>query len=586
MRRLAGKPNWASGRDEGQSGMRVFALGAFALAAWIITSLAHAEPRVLADDCQAALGRTAAASKVELHCLSEDDIPRVIDELVRAGVVQRARDAGIGTSVIASMAARLRPVQRPDLTQAAAEISYAAGIAIGVVTEAGRGSSDHLADEVVRQIAERIRANDLAAAARTAGEGFARWEKLDQKHGGKETGPGIALLEAVLKTDLLRFDAASAAGWAEKIVAVQYPDDPKAAFAALRDRRLGFYSEGRGEGLIFPLEVAAAIARREVALAQGPEQHGIALSDLGMVLESLGERESGPEKIEEAVSAFHEALKKLPRANAPLDWAKTQNNLGLALTLLGERESGTGELEEAVLSYRAALSELPRERAPLDWAQTQFNLGNALLSLAEREGGQKKLEEATSAYREALKERSPERAPLDFAQTEMNLGMALWRLGTRDNSTEALLKSVQAYREALRGYTRERAPYQWATAQNDLGIALASLGEHEGGTEKLEEAALAFREALKERTRERLPLNWAFTQMNLALAYCALFDKDRKVSHLNDALEAVDGALEEFRKANAAFYISEAERQRKKILAIDPDSATGSDFRDFHAVRP
>ena len=56
------------------------------------------------------------------------------------------------------------------------------------------------------------------------------------------------------------------------------------------------------------------------------------------------------------------------RERVPLDWAMTQNNLGNALATLGERESGTARLEEAVAAYRAALEERTRERVPLDWA--------------------------------------------------------------------------------------------------------------------------------------------------------------------------------------------------------------------------
>ena len=67
------------------------------------------------------------------------------------------------------------------------------------------------------------------------------------------------------------------------------------------------------------------------------------------------------------------------------------------------------------------------------------------------------------------------------------------------------------------------------------------------------------REALQERTRDRVPLQWVFTQLNLALVYSALFDKDHQPCHLDDALEAADGALEEFRKAKAVFYIEKAE---------------------------
>ena len=99
----------------------------------------------------------------------------------------------------------------------------------------------------------------------------------------------------------------------------------------------------------------------------------------------------------------------------PLDWAATQMNLGAALWTLGARESGTARLEEAVGAYRAALEEYTRERVPLDWAMTQMNLGNALRTVGERESGTARLEEAVGAYRAALEEYTRERVPLDWA---------------------------------------------------------------------------------------------------------------------------------------------------------------------------
>jgi hypothetical protein len=58
-------------------------------------------------------------------------------------------------------------------------------------------------------------------------------------------------------------------------------------------------------------------------------------------------------------------------------------NLGNALQTLGSRESGTARLEEAVAAYRAALEEMTRDRVPLDWATTQNNLGHALRALGK-----------------------------------------------------------------------------------------------------------------------------------------------------------------------------------------------------------
>ena len=47
------------------------------------------------------------------------------------------------------------------------------------------------------------------------------------------------------------------------------------------------------------------------------------------------------------------ALAALARA---LDWAMTQNNLGTALRTLGARESGTARLEEAVAAFEVCLT--------------------------------------------------------------------------------------------------------------------------------------------------------------------------------------------------------------------------------------
>ena len=84
------------------------------------------------------------------------------------------------------------------------------------------------------------------------------------------------------------------------------------------------------------------------------------------------------------MAAYRETLKEYSRERVPLDWAATQNNLGTALSILGERESGTDRLEEAVAAYREALKEYTRERAPRNWAMTQNNLGIALGTLGER----------------------------------------------------------------------------------------------------------------------------------------------------------------------------------------------------------
>jgi tetratricopeptide (TPR) repeat protein len=131
--------------------------------------------------------------------------------------------------------------------------------------------------------------------------------------------------------------------------------------------------------------IALIILRRKLLdAASSNDERGIAQDSLGTALQTLGERESGTARLEEAVAAHRDALKERTRERVPLDWATTQTNLGAALGALGERESGTARLEEAVAAYRDALKEWTRERVPLQWATTQDNLKTVLRLLDER----------------------------------------------------------------------------------------------------------------------------------------------------------------------------------------------------------
>jgi tetratricopeptide (TPR) repeat protein len=314
---------------------------------------------------------------------------------------------------------------------------------------------------------------------------------------------------------------------------------------SLNSEAESLYEYGRDRGSNPHLIALITVWQRLLDAASSDDELGTAHRNLGNALVTLGERESGTARLEEAVAAYREALKVLTRGRRPLQWAKAQNNLGTALTSVGERQNGTARLEEAVLACRDALKELTRECAPLDWARTQNNLGNALWRLGERESGTARLEEAVAAYREALKELTRGRAPLDWAMTHHNVGNALSRLGERESGTARLEEAVAAYREALKEWTREHVPLDWAMAHHNLGNTLKSLGERESGTARLEEAVVACRDALKERTRERMPLQWAMTQNNLGNALQALGERERGTARLEEAVVAYREALKE-----------------------------------------
>ena len=96
------------------------------------------------------------------------------------------------------------------------------------------------------------------------------------------------------------------------------------------------------------------------ATANSPH-HAVLQATLGNALSVLGERESGTDRLEEAIAIYSATLEVWTRKDAPDAWATTQNNLGTALSALGERESGTKHLEEAETAYRAALEVRTRE---------------------------------------------------------------------------------------------------------------------------------------------------------------------------------------------------------------------------------
>ena len=104
----------------------------------------------------------------------------------------------------------------------------------------------------------------------------------------------------------------------------------------------------------------------------------------GNALATLGERDSEPERLEQAVHAYTEALEVYTREDMPLDRAMTQNNLGSALQTLGSRESGPERLEQAVHAYTEALRVFTSKETPRHRAITQDNRARALVLLHER----------------------------------------------------------------------------------------------------------------------------------------------------------------------------------------------------------
>jgi tetratricopeptide (TPR) repeat protein len=497
-----------------------------------------------------------------LHILQEMSATREMVERLVAREKDLARELGLKEGMLISIARAYASGESDDFDSALRNVQAALQAA---AEDQARGALPNNLDDAIRHLLERVDA--LNAAQRTSEARDALAAALEERRDAvaREQAAMLRILDkTVTQARIENLPELAAEAETEKLP-LEVPD-PAAQFAALRRVQDLWYERGRDKGLNFDLEVSIVIARACLARAADADQRGHAGNDLGVSLWTLGERETGTERLEQAVAALEAALEERTRDRVPLDWAMTQMNLGSALLSLGERETGTARLEQAVAAYEAALEEWTRDRVPLDWAGTQNNLGNALRALGQRETGTARLEQAVAAYEAALEEWTRDRVPLDWAGTQNNLGNALRALGERETGTARLEQAVAAYEAALEERTRDRVPLDWAGTQNNLGNALRALGERETGTDRLEQAVAAYEAALEERTRDRVPLDWAATRANEARALLLL------AARREDAALAIR-ARDQLAEAEAALrdggHVAWAETFARQLPAAD-----------------
>ena len=249
--------------------------------------------------------------------LSDEVVDKLLVALDARGVTALAEGARVERRTILELAKRLKPHEVLDFEQAVVELTAAVEIAVEVSEKGGRPSNlGDLVNTVLAGIAVKTRIGDIEGAARAADHGFAEWERAEAERRAASVRSGIALLEAGLQQDILRRDAPAAARRVQRIVALEHPDDAS-RFQAMRERQDTFYARGRDKGVNSDLLIAIEIARIVFHAAQDAQQRGEALNDLGNALWTLGERESGSARLEEAVAAYRDGPQgKDPRAGA------------------------------------------------------------------------------------------------------------------------------------------------------------------------------------------------------------------------------------------------------------------------------
>ena len=419
------------------------------------------EPTDASRAAQAAhLGRLAAMKRFPDCTFANVDVlakhivlTSILELLATEFGIQEATKRSVAEGFIAEMAARVSADPNLDLEGA----KQAIRIAIGIYEEeiAGGRPQTNLGEIVDRALANAKRLTDEGKSklARAA----LRKAVADLMHDDTDRRAALeARIGALYRNErdiaLASYDADAAADAILAMANALHPDRREARRDALiaEGDALAEFGDKRGSN-VHSIS-AIAIRRATLLLAVGPDEAGADRARLGVALQTLGARESGTARLEEAVSVYCLALEECTRDRVPLDWAAIQNNLGSVHRQLGERKSDTARLEGAVAAYRLALEEWTRDRVPLDWAMTQNNLGIALQTLGEREGGTTRLEEAVAAYRLALEERTRDRVPLGWATTQDNLANALAFLAERTRDRARMAEAISGMRDAAEVY--------------------------------------------------------------------------------------------------------------------------------------
>lgn len=182
-----------------------------------------------------------------------------------------------------------------------------------------------------------------------------------------------------------------------------------------------------------------------------PEEVAEAEMNLGLVMQSLSQQGAG--RIQDAIQAYHRALRTFTKDSFPGEFAILHNNLAIAylsIPMSDERSKMREAL--AVQSFEEVLKVINIVDNPSEYAMIQNNLGNALQYAASGHVIENNIR-ALEAYDEALKVRTRRDTPLEFANTIANKANVLRNLpddpiNPLSGNRESLRNAQALYQEA------------------------------------------------------------------------------------------------------------------------------------------
>jgi tetratricopeptide (TPR) repeat protein len=585
----------------------------------------HPNLTIFIEDVQARLARIE-------HKI--DGIPAaLLAALEKSGFIRKAEDDGLERRTILALARRLTSSEISDIDRAIAELEKAVGIAADVIARGERSSNEtFFVSQVLATIARETTKGNFEIAASEIDRALADLTRREEEMKNELLRSRATLLEAGIEQDIFRRDAASVARRVDELASLTSDGIPGPWTDMYFARFDEYMTEGRYTALNFSLEIAASLARRSYDAARTNWEKGHAARLLADALCVLGQRELRPERLQQSVSAFSDALRFLAHEEFSWDWhsvlqdstnalhqfgmrinstpvleaavaaareqvsfrrlvsdrvglAGALTNLGATGQTLGGHIGSSSLLDEAVGSYSEALEYTPRQDAPWVWGLLQFNIGSMLYAQAKEdtsEGAKDKLRQSIEYYRNALLERTRERSLVDWQDKQGALAAALHLLGNRTGDIKDMEEAVAAYEEALTGCSKADTPYLYGNTQRNIARALVTLGSWKRDVALLRRALVARREAVDVFSRSYSPAEWADLQHEIGFALWTIFEMNGDRPSLLDAIDAYNEAQSVTdREAAPAHW---ADTQRNLALALRARAAQDKDLDGFHAA--
>lgn len=323
------------------------------------------------------------------------------------------------------------------------------------------------------------------------------------------------------------------------------------------------------EATDFDLKVALKLAPALISCARSADQRAEALHSIGRSHLEFGRRRGDMGHLQQAHTAFTDALALWPLEACRSGWARSMRELATVCLLVAPcTAQPLDSFGRAIAGYREALKYQGHTFDAAERSITLNNLGTGLRRIGEQLRDARLVYEAVAALQEAARLRHPKLAPEDWALTQMNLANALSSLFHVDRNFGRLEEAISAYHAASLVFQKGSLRNRVALVSMNLGVVLAKFGHYAKDVSKIDEAVAEYGRALEVWTHDRFPFDWARTKGNIADALRSRFDLTGRDGDLSAAIESQQAALRGWLEIRNEQEAQEANDTLRELFAL------------------